>query len=228
MLWQVRLRADTKRNFHLDFAAEWDARAVALFGPSGAGKTTIIESLLGLRRDVRGRIMFSNQVWQDSDTNIYIAPAERRLGWIPQEGALFPHLTVRGNLELAAQRVTGPNEIEHWTNAFEIADLVDAYPGQLSGGQAQRAALARALVSGPQALLLDEPFSSLDRRLRSGIMAEIRGLRDGGMPIVLVSHDPEEVEELADWAIVIGDGRIIDQGLPKDVVRKKIPQTFER
>ena len=146
-----------------------------------------------------------DETWLDSDSGVNMPTWERRVGWVPQDTLLFPHLSLRENLAYAG---SGPAEVEKMAESLFLSDLLDRRPRFLSGGERQRVALGRALLSAPRVLLLDEPFSALDRPLRSEVAAMVRAFaRDNGTPIVLVSHDEHDAELLADerWMLVAGD-----------------------
>lgn len=180
---------------------------VALFGPSGAGKTSGLDMIAGLVRPERGRIMIAGKVLFDSETGIDLPPERRASGYVFQDGRLFPHMRVRDNL-LFGWRLA-PSE-RRWLE-FDIAvgflgigHLLDRMPQTLSGGEAQRVAIGRALLSGPRFLLMDEPLSSLDMARRDEILALIERIRDElGLPILYVTHDRAEVERLAARVIEI-------------------------
>lgn len=173
----------------------------ALFGPSGAGKTSILNMVAGLRRPDRGRIAVAGSTLFDDRAGIDMAPERRRAGYVFQDGRLFPHKRVRANLTYGmdlidpAERWIGVEEV---TMFLGIGPLLSRWPGTLSGGEAQRVAIGRALLSGPRFLLMDEPLSSLDARRREEIMQVIERVRDElRLPILYVSHDRTEVERLA-------------------------------
>jgi len=179
----------------------------ALFGPSGAGKTSILNMVAGLLRPDAGRIVVGGEVLFDSTAGIDCPPEQRRVGYVFQEGRLFPHLRVRDNL-LYGWRLAAP--AHRWMGLDEVAaflgigHLLDRWPQTLSGGEAQRVAIGRALLCGPRFLLMDEPLSGLDRSRREDVMQVIEQLRDEvGLPILYVSHDRAEVERLAGTIIEI-------------------------
>jgi molybdate transport system ATP-binding protein len=210
--------------FRLDARAEWEAPSAALFGPSGAGKSTVLEALAGLRPEVAGEVTLRNRradgLW----------PEERRVGWVPQDAALFPHLTVAGNIEFAAragaarERAAGrmadtAAAASRAVEVLEIGPLLQRRASELSGGERQRAAIARALASAPDLLLLDEPLASIDRPLRARIVPFLRALPERtGVPMLLVSHDPHEVRALAGHVIVMAAGSVVAQGDPRDIL----------
>ena len=186
-----------------------DARLLALFGPSGAGKTSILNMVAGLLRPERGRIAIAGETLFDSDRKIDLPPERRRVGYIFQDDRLFPHKRVRANL-LYGHRLAEP--ANRWIGLYEvtrflgIAHLLDRWPDTLSGGEAQRVAIGRALLAGPRLLLMDEPLSSLDAPRRSEIMTVIERIRDElRIPIVYVSHEQREIARLADDVITLGD-----------------------
>lgn len=183
-------------------------RLVALFGPSGAGKTSLLDAVAGLLRPLRGRIAVGDAVLFDSAERIDLPPEQRACGYVFQDGRLFPHRTVRDNL-LYGWRLAP--EDRRWMALDEavaflgIGHLLARMPRTLSGGEAQRVAIGRALLRGPRFLLMDEPLSSLDAARREEIMAVIERIRDElRLPILYVSHDRMEVERLADTVIPIG------------------------
>jgi molybdate transport system ATP-binding protein len=180
----------------------------ALFGPSGAGKTTILNMVAGLIRPDEGRIAVNGHVLFDSAQGIDLPPERRRLGYVFQDGRLFPHRRVRGNLLYGYN--LAPTEarwmiLDDAAGFLGIGHLLDRWPRSLSGGEAQRVAIGRALLSGPRFLLMDEPLSSLDAARRDGIMTVIERIRSElKLPILYVSHDPAEIERLATTVIPVG------------------------
>jgi len=194
-----------------------DSRAAALFGPSGAGKTTALDTIVGLRTPRRGSIAIDGRVLFSSSARVNVPPHQRRIGYVPQDVALFPHMNVRRNLlygRHAASRsgLRAPSQpaLERVVGMLEIAGLVDRRVTQLSGGERQRVALGRALMSAPSLLLLDEPLAAVDVPLRRRILPYLQRVRDElKIPIVYVSHDREEVDALADTVIRLENGRIV-------------------
>ncbi len=190
----------------IDLDVDWrpESDRVAILGPSGSGKSTLLRALAGLEPSAEGRVSFGDEVWLDSDAGLNMPAWERRVGWVPQDALLFPHLSLRENLAYAG---AGQSEVESMAESLFLSGLLDRRPRFLSGGERQRVALGRALLSAPRVLLLDEPFSALDRPLRSEIAAMVRTFaRDSGTPIVLVSLDEHDAELLADerWVLVAG------------------------
>ncbi|MDE2404465.1 MAG: ATP-binding cassette domain-containing protein [Sphingomonadales bacterium] len=180
-----------------------DARVLALFGPSGAGKTTMLDAIAGLVRPARGRIAIGGAVLFDAAAGIDLPPERRACGYVFQDGRLFPHKSVRENL-LYGVRAAGRQilTLDEACDFLGIGGLLGRMPATLSGGEAQRVAIGRALLAGPRVLLLDEPLSALDRARREGVLAVIERVRDElGMPMVHVSHDRAEVERLADRVV---------------------------
>jgi molybdate transport system ATP-binding protein len=178
---------------------ETGAQALALVGPSGGGKTTLLNMIAGLERPDEGRIAIAGTTLFDSAEGVNLSPAARRIGYVFQEPRLFPHYTVAANLRYArasGEALIGFDEVVAWLG---IGHLLDRRPPKLSGGEKQRVAIGRALLSRPRALLLDEPLSALDAERREDLIALIAGLRDRfAIPMILVSHRLDEVERLAD------------------------------
>jgi molybdate transport system ATP-binding protein len=185
-----------------------ESRAAALFGPSGAGKTTILDTIAGLRTPDRGSIAIDERVLFSSAAGVNLPPHARRIGYVPQDVALFPHMNVRRNLRYG-RHSDAPPDLERVLAMLEIPALVDRRVTDLSGGERQRVALGRALMSGPSLLLLDEPLNAVDVPLRRRILPYLQRVRDElRIPIVYVSHDREEVDALADTVIHIDGGRV--------------------
>ena len=194
--------------FTLAAAVRLDAPATALFGPSGAGKTTVLDAIAGLRTPERGRIAMDGRVLYSSHDRVNVPPHHRRIGYVPQDVALFPHMDVRRNLLYGRHAGVSP-EFERVIRMLEIEGLVDRRVTDLSGGERQRVALGRALMSGPSLLLLDEPLAAVDVPLRRRILPYLRRIRDElRIPIVYVSHDPEEVAKLANVVVRLDAGRV--------------------
>ena len=202
------------RSFSLDLTLEAGAGTLALAGPSGAGKTTLLRALAGLVRPARGRIAVGDEVWFDHEHGIDLAPERRSVGFVFQDYALFPHLSVEQNVAYGA-RAGVPALLER----FGIAELARARPGDLSGGERQRVALARALAREPRLLLLDEPMAALDAHTRAQVRGELRLLlRDLGLPTLLVTHDFEDAAALASRVAVLVRGRLVQEGSPEELV----------
>jgi|HubBroStandDraft_4_1064222.scaffolds.fasta_scaffold18699_3 iron(III) transport system ATP-binding protein len=192
---------------------------VAVLGLSGCGKTTLLRAIAGFERVQRGRIALGTRTLDDGRNRVYVAPERRGIGYVPQEGALFPNLSVQANVAFGlsrAQRRT--NVVDELLELVGLVALARRYPHQLSGGEQQRVALARALARQPEVLLLDEPFSSLDASLRATVREEVSALlRSRGATTVLVTHDQEEALSLADSVAVLRDGVIVQQGTPAEL-----------
>jgi len=207
----------------VDFAVA--ARGViALFGPSGAGKTTILRCIAGLVRARGGRVAFDGESWQDDAQRLFVPSHERGCGYVFQEASLFSHLSVRGNLEFGYRRVPAEARRVAFEQAVEllgIASLLARRPANLSGGERQRVAIARALLASPRLLLMDEPLASVDSARKGEILYYIERLRDDlRMPIVYVSHALDEVLRLADSVVEVADGRVTAVGTVHETIGK--------
>lgn len=200
----------------LDAALEVpQGECIALYGESGAGKTSLLRMLAGLMKPDAGRIASGGRVWYDSSRRIWLPPQQRGLGFVFQDYALFPHLTVRQNLEFALHPKHNAALIAELLEAAGLEALQHRKPGTLSGGQQQRAALARALAQQPRILLLDEPLSALDAETRSALQGYLLDFqRKWGMTVILVSHDPAEIQRLASRVVELRQGRIVRQASP--------------
>ncbi|QET02649.1 MULTISPECIES: ATP-binding cassette domain-containing protein [Cupriavidus] len=208
------------REFALDIDFTSDSRRIALFGQSGAGKSLTLRAIAGLLAPDSGRIVLNGRTLFDSEAGIDVRPQERRVAYLFQDYALFPHLTVAQNIAFGLEhgwrnprRRARYAQADRWIDAFSLREIVGQYPSQISGGQKQRVALARALVAQPDTVLLDEPFSALDPALRAHMRNELRALQSSlDVPMVVISHDPEDVEVLADHVLEVRDGRIVAGG----------------
>ena len=195
------------------------APVTVLFGPSGAGKTTLLRLLAGLEQPDAGSIEFRGSCWCDMARGVWKPPQQRRAGFLFQESALFPQLTVRQNVEFASRGGKAEAAIER----FGLKDLLDRSPGAISAGQRQRVALARALASDPALLLLDEPLSALDAATRAQMRRELRSLLlAGGVASIVVTHDRAEAIALGDWMAVIIDGKVRQAGAVREVFRAPV------
>jgi molybdate transport system ATP-binding protein len=212
----VRLR-HMQGAFALDVAFESEASGVtALFGPSGAGKTSIVHAIAGLVRPQDGRIAIGGRVLFDSGRNIDVAVEDRRIGLVFQEARLFPHMRVDDNLRFgwrrAAERASQA-QIAHVVEMLGLGPLLSRHPARLSGGEKSRAALGRALLASPSLLLLDEPLAALDAARKAEILPYLERLRDEAkVPIVYVSHSADEVLRLADRVVLLDKGRVAGEG----------------
>jgi len=190
---------------------------LCLFGHSGAGKTTLLRILAGLTKPDKGRIVFNDTVWFDSDRKINIPPQERNVGYMFQDYALFPNMTVEKNISFA-QKEKNKKEVDQLMELFDLEVLKNQHPGKLSGGQKQRVALARALAAKPNVLMLDEPLSALDFEMRKSLQHEIQKAHELLQTITLmVSHDIPEVIQLASSVMVLRNGVVVNKGVPNEV-----------
>jgi molybdate transport system ATP-binding protein len=218
----VRLPLD---RFELDVTLDLRRTVTALFGPSGVGKTSLLECVAGLRTPAAGEIRLDGDVLYSSESNIAVPPELRRIGYVPQEALLFPHMSVRRNLTYGSRRRSAAHDgdvgVESVTQALEIEHLLDRAPDTLSGGERQRVALGRALVSGPRLLLLDEPLAALDIELKDRVLPYLMRLRDVyRIPALVVSHDVSEVTTLCDEVVILEGGRLAAQGDPRGVLAR--------
>ena len=188
----------------------------AVTGHSGAGKTTLLRILAGLMKPDSGKMVLDGEVWLDSDANIFKPASERSIGMVFQDYALFPNMTVRGNLSFALDQGKDDAILDDLIDTMDLRKLQYRYPTQLSGGQQQRVALARALVRQPQLLLLDEPLSALDPDMRRDLRLFLQEIHRRWRPtILLVTHDWSDIRALASWVLEIGKGQIVRQGVPE-------------
>ena len=195
--------------FHLDIHEQLQSSAVAIVGPSGAGKTTVLDAIAGLRRPASGQIVVHGRTLFDSDSGIDVPPAGRRVGYVPQDVVLFPHMNVDRNILYGTGRGEPPL-FERVLELLEIESLAGRPIDGLSGGERQRVALARALMSGPDLLLLDEPLAAVDAALRGRILPYIERVRgELGTPVIYVSHAADEIRRIADCVVVLESGRVL-------------------
>lgn len=215
------LKADVsfrRAGFHLEARFELGPGWTVLFGPSAAGKTTLLRILSGLLAPDRGRISLGSRLLTDTDTGTAIDPGLRRIGFVTQRPALFPHLTARANAgfglhDLKSQEREG--RVAEMLDLFDAASLADRRPEALSGGEQQRVALARALAPSPELLLLDEPFAALDTAARKAIVEKLRA---SGVPVLYVSHALADAWQMNADAIVLDAGKIEAQGAVRQVL----------
>ena len=202
------------RSFRLELTLALGRETFALVGPSGAGKTTVLRAVAGLVRPERGRVMLDGDVLFDSGTGVALAPEDRRVGFVFQDYALFPHMTVAQNVAYGSRNGTG-----ELLERFRIAHLAGARPSELSGGERQRVGLARALARDPGVLLLDEPLSALDPHTRAALRIELKEILDAlDLPVLLVTHDFHDAAVLADRVAALSEGRVRQVGTPSELI----------
>lgn len=203
------------------------AGITALFGPSGAGKTSCLRAIAGLERGSEGRVTFGDRVWQDNAHRVFVPPHRRRLGYVFQEPSLFVHRSVAGNLDYGFRRAGRPAHLdrEGLIERFGLNALLDRRVSALSGGERQRVSMVRALLSDPALLLFDEPLSALDAAARSDLLGCLENLRTAlDIPMIYVSHNIDEVARLADHIVLLDQGHVVGQGaLQATLTRLDLP-----
>ncbi len=213
-----------RAGFALQAAFQAGMENVAVVGPSGAGKTTLLRAVAGLLRPEAGIIRLNGRVLFDARRGVHLPPQARRVGYVPQQYALFPHLTVWENVAYGLHRLPRAERaarVRDLLALMRLEDLADRKPAALSGGQQQRVALARALAPQPAILLMDEPLAALDRTLRRALAAELRTLsRRFGIPLLFVTHDIQEAYSLADRLVILDGGRVVQAADRETVFRQ--------
>lgn len=209
-------------SFTLEIDATFERPIAGIFGPSGAGKTSLLDLIAGLRRPIAGLVQLDDTMLFDAGASLHLSPRLRRIGYVPQDLALFPHLSVRANLVYGCRPPISENllfTLEHVSEVMELTQLLERNVTTLSGGEQQRTAFARAILSVPRLLLLDEPMSSLDSRLKQRLIPFLLRIRDEfRVPLVYVTHDAAELTALCDEVLVLEGGRVLERGLPSEVL----------
>jgi molybdate transport system ATP-binding protein len=220
MVWDIALRKQLRHGetrFALDVCFTSTAQRVVLHGPSGAGKSQTLRMIAGITAPDAGRVAVAGRVLADTSTRLSLSPQQRRLAYVFQDYALFPHLTVRQNIAFALSsgwrnpsRKAQDPQVDHWLHSFRLEAHAAHYPHQISGGQRQRTALARALVTQPAALLLDEPFAALDKHLRQSLRQELKELQtELRLPLLLITHDEDDIDSLAQDVVHMEAGEVV-------------------
>ena len=217
-------------SFPLDLDLELEGQVIAIFGPNGSGKTSLLDLIAGLRKPRSAFIQLDELVLADTQAARSLPPQQRGIGYVPQDGALFPHLSVLGNLTYGSKRPNGASNfsVEHVADILEISHLLKSGVGTISGGEKQRVALARALLSQPRLLLLDEPLASLDEKLKTvGLNLLQRVRAEFSIPMLYVSHSPEEIAAICDYLIHLEYGKLVRRGHPKDLFTTRTVAVFD-
>ncbi len=224
----TELAIDTRiafEKFDLDLSHCFALEGItALFGPSGCGKSTLLRIIAGLQHDARGRIAFADEAWHDDTSRTFVPAHKRGVGYVFQDTRLFPHLSVKGNLRYADKRSAGlksPIDFAHVVTALDLSDLLTRHPASLSGGEKQRVAIGRTLLTRPRLLLMDEPLAALDIQRKAEILPYIERLPGAfGVPVIYVTHAIDEVARLAQRMVVLNAGRKVADGPVTDVLER--------
>ncbi|MEI6858672.1 MAG: ABC transporter ATP-binding protein [Shewanella sp.] len=224
-----------KQEKHIKLDAEFTCKAgevLAVVGPSGGGKSTLIRMIAGLNQPEYGEIYYGDRAWYDSDKKLSLSPQQRHLGYVPQHFGLFPNLTAMENVVAALDHIPKSERklrAKEWLERVNLQGFPDRLPENLSGGQRQRVALARALAREPSVLLLDEPFSAVDKETRERLYLELARLKQQlAIPVIMVTHDLNEALLLADKMILISQGEMLQQGKPHDVLARPYNETVAK
>jgi molybdate transport system ATP-binding protein len=214
--------------FRLELSARLASDAVAVLGPSGSGKTSLLESIAGLRRGAEGRIVLDGDLLLDSSRGVRRPPERRRIGYVPQDACLFPHLDVRRNVRFGMRPGKPARVFDEAVAILEIEPLLDRYPETLSGGERQRAALARAIATEPRLLLLDEPLAAVDVELRERILPYLLRVRETlRIPCLYVTHNTGEAAAVASEALLLRRGALARQGPTSQVIREMMASSID-
>ena len=226
-LLEFQCRHRFPSGFQLDAAFELDRRFTTLFGPSGAGKTTVLSIIAGFVLPQQGRVRLGDRTLVDTTGRVFVPVQNRCVGVVFQDALLFPHLTVDGNLRYGQRHRKARKravEFSRVVEVLEIGGLLGRYPRNLSGGERQRVALGRALLSGPELLLMDEPLASLDAPLRTRILDYLeRIVAQWDIPTLFVTHSQVEVRRAAEWVVVLEQGHVVGTGVPDDALGQPAP-----
>jgi molybdate transport system ATP-binding protein len=209
------------QQFALDINIDLHNALTGIFGPSGAGKTSLLEVIAGLRRPETARIRLNDRLFEDTEQNYSLPVRLRKIGYVPQDDLLFPHLSVRRNLLYGVDGKSSGDtfSFDHVISFLEIASLLDRDVRSLSRGENQRIVIARALLSSPRLLLMDEPLTALDAKLKETILRQLRLLRhEFGIPMLYVTHDPVEAIEICEEVLILESGRVVSRGTPSEVL----------
>jgi molybdate transport system ATP-binding protein len=224
-----------RQNMPIPLDAEFTCapgEVLALVGPSGSGKSTVLRAVAGLNRPERGRVSVGEDIWLDTDLKVFVRPHRRAVGFVFQSYALFPHMTAEMNVAAALDHLPASARAQRARELLALVHLdglESRRPAELSGGQQQRVAVARALARDPKVLLLDEPFSAVDRATRKRLYREIAELRRSlDMPVILVTHDLDEAVMLADRIAVLYRGRTLQTGTPEEITNRPVSPEVAR
>jgi molybdate transport system ATP-binding protein len=210
----------TLSRFPLRVSARLTSDTIAVLGPSGSGKTSLLEAIAGLRPKAAGRIVIHEDVVMDTRAGVFLPPEQRRIGYVPQDACLFPHLDVRGNVRFGMARGVRAALFDEAVAILEIEPLLDRFPATLSGGERQRVALARAIATQPRLLLLDEPLAAVDPELKGKILPYLLSVRDAlEIPFLYVTHNAGEARAVAGEALVLRLGSVVFAGAPDEALR---------
>ena len=226
-LLDIQCRHRFPGGFRLEVAFELDRAVTALFGPSGSGKTTTLSVIAGFLAPEQGTVRLEGNTLLDTATGVNVAPQRRRVGVVFQDHLLFPHLNVEKNLRFGQRHRRSRRrsiDLARVVEVLEIGALLGRYPRNLSGGERQRVALGRALLSDPDLLLMDEPLAALDAALKARILAYLqRVVAEWKIPALFVTHSQAEVRRLADWVVVVEEGRVVAAGTPEEALSRPEP-----
>jgi molybdate transport system ATP-binding protein len=221
MKLEIRALSLRLEQFTLELNVDIQNARTGIFGPSGAGKTSLLESIAGLRKPETAKIRLDNCLFEDTGQDYSLPVRLRKIGYVPQDDSLFPHLSVRRNLLYGTDGKSKHDtfSFDHVISFLKVSSLLDRNVGSLSRGENQRIVIARALLSAPRLLLLDEPLTALDARLKETILEQLRSLHhEFGIPMLYVTHDPAEAIEICEEILIIESGRLISRGSPRELL----------